>query len=609
MILQALCGYYKRLASDPAADVAEPGWAASRVSAYITLNEDGDVVNVTSLMNGKNPTLIITPQQPKRSGSKPEPAFLCENAEFLFGIYKNAKGAEYRFTASQARHETVLEGVDDTGAKAVLNFFRKRVLGEYPDVEHSALETGGNIVFRLELDTSYIHDRRAVRAAWNRYSQNIEDGAGIGQCLVTGETGPIARLHGNISGFGQDKPTLVCFNASAFESYCKKQGGNAPVSVTAAFQYVTALSSLNTDSRHTIRLGDTRALFWAERSAPEEEDLFAWLLDIQPADKTAKTEGDASATSDEVSAKKIKSFLSSLHNGKPPGSELEFDPDVTFHVFGISAAKTRLVVRFFYSNTFGTLLERIGQHYLDIEIFRANDELELVTPYKILIRTAVNRDRKNIPKMLEGALMRSILGGTPYPYSLYLAMLDRVRAGDGIDHVRAGVIKGFLNRAARFDNKTEEMITVSLNPEERNTGYLLGRLFAALEKAQYDALGQLNATIVDKYLNSALASPEMVFVTLLPLFEKHVAKSEKYYTKQLVQKIIDAMGSDGFPKVLNAEDQGKFLIGYYHQREKFYAGKPQKEDPGSGSPGSDGSDSEDSDNGDSDDKLTGGELQ
>jgi CRISPR-associated protein Csd1 len=200
----------------------------------------------------------------------------------------------------------------------------------------------------------------------------------------------------------------------------------------------------------------------------------------------------------------------------------------------------------------------------------------LKSPYSILIETAVARKSENIVPTLESALMRSIITGSPYPYSLYNAVLTRIRADKNINNIRVGVIKGVINRNARLINR-KEMITVALNSDEKNTGYLLGRLFAVLEKAQYDAHGKVNATIVDKYLNSALATPQTVFPVLLTLFEKHVSKSEKYFSKQLVQKIIGELPPDGFPQTLNSEDQGRFLIGYYHQRQDFYSGKGQSD--------------------------------
>jgi CRISPR-associated protein Csd1 len=476
------------------------------------------------------------------------------------------KRGTQKIEAAGKLHQEILGEIDDKGAQAVIRFLTTDANKNLDEID------SGNIVFRLSGEDDYIHNRPAIRKAWERHNSASDENADIAQCLVTGDMAPVERLHGNLSGFGQDKPTLVGFNQGAFKSYNltrgtvkePNNGTNAPVSKAAAFKYVAALNALIADPAHIVRMADTKIVFWAERDAAVEENFIFTLFGGKQ---------DENVIVDEVSARKIKALLSSVKNGKKP-HEQDINSGVTFHILGISAAKTRLVVRFFYSDTFGDLLDRIGQHYRDIEIDGMDWDSKLTTPYIILIETAVARKPENIVPTLEGALMRSIITGSPYPYSLYNALLTRIRADKGVTKTRVGMIKGILNRNARHGNG-KEMMLVALNLDEKNTGYLLGRLFAVLEKAQYDALGKVNATIVDKYLNSALAAPQTVFPVLLPLFEKHVSKSEKYFSKQLVQKIVGELLPSGFPQTLNAEDQGRFLIGYYHQREYFYKGSSQ----------------------------------
>ncbi|GHU83402.1 type I-C CRISPR-associated protein Cas8c/Csd1 [Clostridia bacterium] len=587
MILQALCGYYDRLAASADEGVAMPGWSKCDVYASITLDTEGNVVRVLPELDkntNKPPKKMVVPQKPNsRSGSKPNAAFLWETPEFLFGIYRkkdkvtkkeldelDEKGSLYRFAASCEKHKEILQNTDDVGAQAILEFFEKRKRGsiEYPGVDTSLLSGKQYVVFRLEGENSYIHERPAIRVAWEGKSLPANEKAETMQCLITGEHAAIAVLHGEISGFGQKGVKVVSYNQNSFESYRKSQGANAPVSEFAAFRYVTALNALIADPRHIVRMADTKVVFWAERDAAVEENFLHALFGGK---------ADEGTVPDERSARKISALLSTVRSGKAPGTP-DIADNVTFHILGISAAKTRLVVRFFHSDTFGNLLDRIGQHYRDMEIVGASWEMDkLIKPFGLLIETAVARKSENIPPTLEGALMRSIITGAAYPYGLYNAILARIRADKAINYARAGILKGFLNRSDRASHEKERM-TVALNPEETNQGYLLGRLFAVLEKAQYDALGKVNATIVDKYLNSALATPQTVFPVLLALFEKHVSKSEKYYAKQLVQQIAGELPSGGFPQTLNAEDQGRFLIGYYHQRQDFFKGKPQEAD-------------------------------
>ena len=575
MILQALCGYYNRLLK-AGESVALLGYARVGVSSCIVIDSEGNVKSVRSLKQEQDkklvPTPFIVPEPPKRSGTRPEPNFLCENPDFLFGIYKDEKGARYRFNASAARHAEILGGLEDEGAQAILRFFEKRNMGSYAvdDVDTSSLDDGGNIIFELQGDSDFLHVRPAIKRAWEQYREKQSAKADIGQCLVTGKSGPVARVHNSIGGFGQDKPTLVCFDKKSFRSYGKKQGLNAPVSEVVAFQYTTALSSLMKDRLHHIRLHGDTVVFWAEDAMPIEESLAAVFLSSE-----ARVED---IELDEVSTEKIRGILASLYKGKLP-IDSELNLDARFYILGMTINKTRLVIRFFHVASFGNLLERVRQHYEDLVVV---GDHKVPSIYRILLETAVRRDSDNVAPGLERALMQSILLGTNYPYSLYQAMLRRIRAEGGqdpkklkgypINAVRVGILKGYLNRKNRINNRKERM-TMALNPDERDKGYLLGRLFAVLEKAQKDALGNVNASIVDKYLNSALATPQMVFPMLLTLSKKHNAKSGSFYNDRLTGEIVNQLPSSGFPISLNPEEQGRFIIGYYHQNVSLYTPK------------------------------------
>jgi CRISPR-associated protein Csd1 len=580
MILQALCGYYDRLAAEPDSGVAMPGWATEKISSRITLYEDGNKFRVTELtdVNGKKKEklpMIVPKMLDARTSGKFTPHFLCDNISYILG--DDEKNGKIKFKNCVDLHHEVLDGVDDIGAHAVLNFFDKYAYDKksFEDSDIRKLKSG-YIVFRLKGTSEYVHERPMVKLAWEQYYARTGSDSVISQCLVTGKPEPIARLHDGISGVSDKTAMLVSFNNPAFESYGKKQGENAPVSKKAEFQYTTALENLIKDPAHCINLGiikdkkyiGDKIVFWAERDASVEE---SFLHMIFGGNREESTEID------EISARKIRALLSSIRNGKPSVPP-DIDSSVTFHLLGVAFNDARLVVRFFYSSTFGNLLDIIGQHYRDIVIVDADRDSRLTTPYSILIETAVARKRENIPPTLEGALMRSVITGAAYPYSLYNAILTRTRADKNVNHTRAGVIKGFLNRSARLNNK-KEMMNVALNLEETNQGYLLGRLFAVLEKAQKEAMekpGQpLNATIVDKYLNSALATPQTVFPVLLPLYKKHIAKSDfskgrAVQFERLVSAIMDTFDSMGFPQTLNAEDQGRFIVGYYHQNRALW---------------------------------------
>jgi len=537
VILQALCDYYDRLDDKPAY-----GFAETNVGGCIVLKPDGSVASIVSFAEGKvKGRRIMTPMQPKRS-SGIRAAFLCDNAGYFLGL--DEKNGTVKRSASAKLHHEILDGVTDSAVSALLAFF-----DSIPEYEDGAMP-GGNLVFRVEGMAGFVHDIPAIKELWEKYTESEFADGNLAQCLVTGEAAPVARLHGSLPGFGQDKPTLVSFNKDSFVSFRKNQGENAPISELAAFKYVTALSALINDSRHIFRLGSDKVVFWAEKEAIIEEHLFEILV--------------SPAGLDNPSSEHMKEMLESIFAGKMPKG---LNCDVTFCLLGVSTNRTRLVLRFFYCNTFGHILESYMQHLSDIEIIPDFRGKSSTAPIEILLETAVEHKYDNIPPLIESALMRSIFWNTVYPYNLYMSILNRVRAEARVNQVRAGMLKGYINRNNRLNNR-EEMMTVGLNPEEKNQGYLLGRMFALFEKAQYAALGKVNATVVDKYLNSALATPQNVFPMLTTLFEKHIAKAEAYYLKKNMAEIIEKIPSSGYPQTLNAEDQGRFIIGYYHQ--KYY---------------------------------------
>ncbi|MDD4796544.1 MAG: type I-C CRISPR-associated protein Cas8c/Csd1 [Eubacteriales bacterium] len=577
MILSALYNYYHRASAQPDAPIIAPGYAQLGVAGELVLDEDGNLIAANpltqQLAKKKSPQQMIVPLPPKRSGRKLAPAFLYETAAYLFGIYREPDEAAYRFEAGAALHRAVLEGCDDAGARAVLAFFDKRKPGStaYDGVDTALLDDARRfVVFRLQGEGAFIHQRPAIQAAWQRYNARKTQDSAMGQCMITGQWGPIARVHGNIGGFGADKPTLIGFNQDAFCSFGKYggQGANAPVGEEAAFAYVTALNMLVKDPAHCVNLAGDKVLFWAERDAPLEESLMAQFLGASDA-----------AGLDPEQRDRIKGVLENLYHGGDP-RDFQLDTDVRFYLLGVSSNKTRLVLRFFHESSFGTLLDNLLAHYRDIAV--VGMRYPYPPPYYLLTETAVQAKRDNVPPGLEAALMRSILDATPYPPALFQAVLRRVRAEGSINALRAGILKATINRQAG-----KEELTMALDTTEKDQAYLMGRLFALLENIQQVALGDVNASVADKYLSAAMATPQSVFPTLLALSEKHMGKSIPQAKQGLrislhrrVREVIDMMDlrittddKYAFPPTMDANSQGKFLVGYYHQIQSFYTKK------------------------------------
>mgnify|MGYP000884866760 CR=1 FL=1 len=601
MILQALYQLYGRLLDEPDSDISPPGYSKAGVSYALNLSDSGELLDVLDLREqgkGKSKRLVPrdmdVPRQVKRT-SGVSANFMCDNSGYVLGVVqkkgKPVELADKKLDAMRALHEEILGSVDDPGARAILSFFcawdPEHAKG-HPVLESvwDDLMRGGNLIFKLDGTHGFIHQRSAIRKAWERNIDGTSH-ANVGHCLVTGEYAPVARIHDSVKGVTGAQGTgaaLVSFNLNAFTSYGKEQNANAPVSEEAAFGYVTALNYLLRNDRYRLRIGDTTTVFWAERPAHLEEDILAELLnptvDVDTKSKTKAPTKDRETKfhRDLQATRMVRDALDRAAQGKPlEESIVGVDRDVRFYILGLAPNNARLSVRYWHVDTFGNLLEKIGMHYSDMAIVLPSWETGAFAVWMIVNATAPlidgKRDGKNASPLLGGALTRAVLLGTGYPQGIYTALLGRIRAEQEISPVQVAMIKACLCRSARISGAKakEGNYTVSLNEEWTNTAYLLGRLFATLEKVQQDAASgaKLNATIRDRYFGAASATPRSVFPVLLRLAQHHIAKAEYGgIADRQIETIVGRL--DSFPAHLNLEEQGNFVLGYYHQRQNFY---------------------------------------
>lgn len=598
MIINALYKYYETLLNDDDSGVSRPGFSKAKVGYCLVLSKTGRLLDILDLRVERSKKLVSreidVPEQGKRT-SGVSANFMCDNCTYVLGLgQKNKEEKKERlrdcFETFTRLHQKILEGVEDEGTAALLGFLRGWDIASaamHPVVirQLDGLAEGSNLLFKLEGSEGYIHERKAVMEAWNRYRSDQLSDVKM-QCLVTGKTTGIARLHPSIQGVTgaqSSGASLVSFNLKAFESYGKEQSFNAPVGEEAAFGYTTALKYLLSSGKHRVRIGDTTTVFWAERSTNglEEDLLGALFFPVQEENgEGEKKEGKPfrQVVRDPQTVKLLHDILHRVKAGKPVSQGLTgVDLKSNFYILGLAPNASRLAVRFWHVDRYEKIIEKVGQHYSDMAVVkRFEKEPDFISVGMILKETAPLKDSKRIAPLLGGVLMRSILTGTPYPMSLYSAIISRIRADQEMNYVRAAVIKACMLRNRRFYNKGNEVeLTMALNDQNRNAGYLLGRLFALLEKAQEDANPGINSTIRDRYFGAASASPGSVFPILLRLAQHHIAKAEYgRYTDKRIEDVISDINR--FPAHLNLEEQGQFVLGYYQQRQALYAKSEKK---------------------------------
>ena len=632
MIIQSLCRYYDILASDKTVKISQPGYSQGRVSFALVISGKGELENIVDLRSGdkkSQPQSMDVPFQESRAVGI-VPYFVCDNAKYLFGIEKLkkeefTKKAAKKKTGSNSEMPIVLE---DTGKEIVLVSERSRDCFEaFKSLHHKLLDTADDVCiksflkfidswnpaqsleypkireykddifnggfFVVECGGTYLHQNDTVRRAWeNHFSTGDEDQKIIvALCLDCGQTRPVARLHQKIKGvYGAQSAgaSLISFNDRAFESYGKEDSYNAPVSELSMFKYTTVLNHLlERESTNKLRIGDTTTVFWAETQNKTCENLANFFFD--PREITEDTNEKPAGTSRVVDKKTLQlvgDILEKVKTGQPlKESDIGTDPEKTnFFILGLSPNNARLAVRYWYQDNFGNFVNHISRHYLDMEIIRDDYGPHYISAYRLLKETVPHSstDTASSP-LLGGLVMRSIIGNTQYPVQMYTAILSRVKVERSMNYVRAGFIKAYLLRLARsgVTKLKEDLITVSLNEESLNVPYRLGRLFAVLEKAQSDTNKEMKSTINSKYFSSASTTPAVVFPVLLKLAQHHIAKSDwGFKSNQSIEEIVS--GIDEFPAFLNLEEQGMFMLGYYHQRKDFFkkkdAASPAKEE-------------------------------
>jgi len=579
MILQALHELYSRLEKDDAYQIAPRGYSVQKITFKVVLHPDGRLFAIQDARHDRGgrlfPRLTRVPGTNKPSGSGLNPGFLWDNTGYMLGFKaadEKAERTRQSFEEFRTKHLGLEAAISAPAFSAVCRFLE----GWAPAsaVEHSALveATTGFGVFQILGQDSFVHDDPAIRAWWDSQAASECDGA-TGQCLVTGETGPIANTHPKIRGIESTGAVLVGFNEPAYESYGKGQSHNAPVTVEAAERYTGALNALldgPAREKHRLSIGGTVVVFWTDKPTIVEDIFakFAMQGSYQAPDEVQ----------DEAVIRKLESFVKALRSGRAAYDGLADDPERThFYLLGLGPNKARLSVRFFHMDTVAGFTDRQRRHFEDIAIERRfSDRQSWSEPEFPSISILLDQtcpvaggkpDRDRIPPILAGPMLEAVVAGRPYPQLLYTSVLRRLHAERDVTYLKACIIKGYLNR-----NRGKE-VSMSLDVQRKDPAYRVGRLFAALEKTQTDALGQgLNATIRDRFYGSASATPSAVFPRLLRTYQHHLAKLDggiKVNREKLVQEILAEL--DQFPAHLDLDDQGLFAIGYYHQMLAFYS--------------------------------------
>ncbi len=575
MILQALCDYYER------AELAPLGWEFKEIPFLIVIDRNGGFVNLEDLRESGTKKAraksVLVPKAEIRSGKNAwdRPNLLWDHYGFVLAAPKDETDETQSMALKQngAFVDRIREIRSEVGESveldALLQFYdhgQFTNVTKHPVWNDCAKIKGCNLTFRLvdslglmihlpEIEDYITSKTVGADAGVSEKDRDASIAKGI--CLITGDQSEIERLHPPIAGVNEKPAPFAAVNHlenPAFSSFGKKQGFNFPISKVAAFRYATALNHLLIrDRRQRIQVGDASTIFWSEKPTALE-DAFADLFDEPPKDDPAKQ----------------TRAIEALFKSPQSGTMADEGSNTRFYVLGLAPNAARISVRFWQVGTVAEMSGRIRQHFDDLNIAHAIFEKPHLSLFRLLVATATQGKSDNIPPNLSGEFMRSILSGLPYPQTLLQAAVRRIRAEREVTYPRAALIKACLNRQLRYSPSQEKEIAVSLDDSNINPGYRIGRLFAVLEKVQEEAVNP-SATIRDRFYGAASSTPVTVFSNLMKLKNHHLAKLEEG-RKRYFEKLIGQIMSDinDFPAHLNLADQGRFAIGYYHQRQAFF---------------------------------------
>lgn len=571
MILKALYDYYNRCG-----DLPRKGMELKEIGFLIVINKNGQFIRFEDRrLDRRTAQKFLVKKQVGRA-SNIAPNYLYDNSEYVFGYSKKRDDSKRYDAFKEKVSEIYRKHPNNDDIIAVHKFYQKdleclhdemRNDPLWNEIENNLNKKYSNFSFLIEGDTKILAEKPEL-------IDDDSEGHKVGNiiCLVTGEKGSAVEIstatmiHGS-----QATAKLVAFQVdSGYDSYGKTKGLNAPISEDAEFAYTTALNHmLSSESRNKFLLGNRTFLFWASQKnevGQKAENSFFTLFGFDEHDDTPNN------------IQQVRNVFEAIYKGS-----LKTTSDDFFYILGLAPNSARIAVIYWAEIPLRLFAGTICNHFKDMEVEVVDTRLEQKPYFSLrnIISTVTLGGRvSDATPNLPDSVVKSIFEGLPYPQTLFSSCIRRIRAESSdkdkspVHITRAAIIKAYLNRLKNNEKKIEKM----LDKENNNQGYLCGRLFAVLDKIQEEANNQ--HSIRERYMNSASSTPAAVFSTILNLSNHHAENlkndGRKIYFEKLKQEIISKIDAEGFKPQLDLQDQGRFFIGFYHQRQDFFTKNEEK---------------------------------
>ena len=567
MILKALYDYYNRCGNLPAKGLEE-----KEIGFLLVLSPEGQFLRFEDCRTGKDHARVYLVKKHVGRSSAAVANYLYDNSAYVLGYSEKSNGKEQLYLDTfKEKVESIGDAFpDNKDITAIRKFYsnsRDMIIelvsqdALWEDIKKNLSKKYSTFSFRIEGDLKIVAEKKELLQL-----ENSQDEANVTHlCLVSGKHGPsVETTTATMIPGSQAIAKLVSFQVnSGYDSYGKTKCGNAPISEEAEFAYTTALNSmLQKGSRNKFMLGTRTFVFWASNNNEASKETEESLFDLLGFSEEANDDPNANLM-------KVRKVFESIYSGT-----LETGLDDKFYILGLAPNSARIAVVYWSETTLKDFAEKILRHFSDMEIHDTRKDRK---PYmgirEIISSVTLGGKMSDATPNLPEAVVKSIFQGLPYPQNLYSACIRRIRAEQKLTITRAAIIKAYLNRQSNNNKK----IDIMLDKDNNNQGYLCGRLFAVLDKIQEDANNI--SSIRERYMNAASATPSAVFATILNLSVHHSEKLDegrRIYFEKIKQEILDKVSADGFPTHLDLQDQGRFFVGYYHQRQDFFTSKKEQ---------------------------------
>lgn len=572
MILKALYDYYNRCGNLPA-----PGMEEKEIGFVIVISKEGKFLRFEDCRTDKTIGRVYLVKKHVSRSSAAVANYLYDNSAYVLG-YSDKDDSEKNqlyFNTFVEKVQSILDRMpDNSDIRTLMNFYaqgREAIHSEveqdplWEDIKKNLSKKYSVFSFRIEGDLRILAEKKELMQT----NEGTKNDNSRGLCMVTGVQGELVdTTTATMIQGSQATAKLVAFQVnSGYDSYGKEKCGNAPISHEAEFAYTTALNTmLRRDSRNKFTVGNRTFVFWASSNDKAAEQAEESLFDLLGYSEEKKDNPNAKI-------EQVRKVFTAIYSGS-----LSTSLEDRFYILGLAPNSARIAVVYWSETPLRDFAGKILRHFDDMEIIDTRKDRKPYMGIKdILSAVTLGGKQSEATPNLPESIIKSIFLGTPYPYTLLSACIRRIRAESGDGNAaritRIAIIKAFLNR----QNVNDKRMEIMLDKRNTNQGYLCGRLFAVLDRIQEEANGI--SSIRERYMNAASSTPSSVFATILNLSSHHLEnlsnEGKKVFYEKLKQEIIDKISSDGFPAHLDLQDQGRFFVGYYHQRQDFFNKKEE----------------------------------